>query len=123
MTRVSQQLLKINGTAVANPKEYSVEYNKLWSNAGRNLAGRMSATLVGLYPKIKVKPAIQEKDVFARMAQLLQLPQFNVEYYDFMSQTTRTGIFYASDFDIKLKERDRGLIEEVSFSLVPYDKY
>ena len=123
MAKITQQLLKINGVVFANAKDYSVEYNKLWTNSGRNLAGRMSATLVGVFPKIKGKTTVQTKEQFANMARILQQPQFNVEFYDFISQTVESGVFYAGDITIELKERERGLVEEISFSLIPYDKF
>ena len=114
--------MKINGTDITNICEYSVQYNKLWADADRNMAGEVRATLIGIFPKIVVKTTVQEINKVMTMGTLLNTPYFSVTYFDFITNTTKTANYYASDFEVKLKTRRNSLVDVVSFSLVPVSK-
>lgn len=122
MANISARLLKINGTDITNICEYSVQYNKLWADADRNMAGEVRATLIGIFPKIVVKTTVQEINKVMTMGTLLNTPYFSVTYFDFITNTTKTANYYASDFEVKLKTRRNSLVDVVSFSLVPVSK-
>ena len=122
MANISARLLKINNTDVSNICEYSVQYNKLWADADRNMAGDVRATLIGVFPKIIVKTTVQELSQFISIATLMNTAYFSVTYFDFITNTTKTANYYASDFEIKLKMRNGSYIDACSFSLVPVSK-
>lgn len=122
MANITARLLKINGTDITNICEYSVQYNKLWADADRNMAGEVRATLIGVFPKIVVKTTVQEINKVMTMGTLLNTPYFSVTYFDFITNTTKTANYYASDFEVKLRTRRNSLVDVVSFSLVPVGK-
>ena len=122
MANITARLLKINGTDISNICEYSVQYNKLWADADRNMAGDVRATLIGVFPKIVVKTTAQEINKVMTMGTLLNTPYFSVTYFDFLTNTTKTANYYASDFEVKLLLRNGSYVDAVSFSLVPVSK-
>lgn len=122
MANITARLLKINNTDISNICEYSVQYNKLWADADRNMAGEVRATLIGVFPKIVVKTTVQALSNVMSMGALLNTPYFSVTYFDFITNTTKTANYYASDFEVKLKTRRDSLVDVVSFSLVPVSK-
>ena len=73
------------------------EYNKLWgSDTGRNLAGKMSGTLVGIFPKIILTFRKLTKAEMNIIAPILDSANQTVQYYDptkndFATITTYTG--------------------------------
>lgn len=122
MANITARLLKINGTDISNICEYSVQYNKLWADADRNMAGDVRATLIGVFPKIVVKTTAQEINKVMTMGTLLNTPYFSVTYFDFLTNTTKTANYYASDYEVKLLLRNGSYVDAVSFSLVPVGK-
>ena len=47
--------MKIGTTDITSYlKEYTVNYQEMWTEAGRNLAGNLKATFVGTVPKINI---------------------------------------------------------------------
>ena len=52
---ISGDLLKINGKTVAGLKSYKITRAKLYSDAGRNLNGGLSATFIGVFPKLELE--------------------------------------------------------------------
>lgn len=119
---ITARLLKINGTDITNISEYTVQYNKLWKDADRNMNGEVRATLIGIFPKIAVKTTTQELSKMISVGTLLNTPYFTVEYYDFLSNSVKTAPYYASDYSVKLRERSRELVNEVTFNLIPVRK-
>lgn len=122
MADINARLLKINGTDISNICEYTVEYNKLWKDADRNMLGEVRASLIGVFPKIKVKTTVQEINKVMTLGTLLNTPYFSVQFFDVLSNSVKTAQYYAGDFSTKLKLRQGSLIDEVSFSLVPVRK-
>ena len=122
MANISSNLLKIGTTNISNISEYTVQYNKLWKDADRNMNGDVRATLIGIFPKIVCKTTVQEQSLVATLGALLNQPYFNVTFYDPITNTVKTAQYYASDYSTKLKLRQGSLIDEISFSLVPVSK-
>ena len=59
------------------------EYNKLWgSDTGRNLAGKMNGTLIGIFPKIIVTFRKLSKEEMNIIAPILDSSTQNLTYYD-----------------------------------------
>ena len=77
--------------------EVKYGYNKLWSSdSGRNLAGKQSGTLIGIFPKITCQFKRLTKSQMETLARYLDAPKQVVHYYDprkkaYTSMTTYTG--------------------------------
>ena len=120
---ISGDLLKINGTTISDLKEYKVSYNKLWSDAERNMNGDVRATLIGIFPKLELtfRDALTEAEV-ATINSLLDQAYFSVTYYSPKSQTTVTAQYYASDYTLELLDKTKGIYKTFSVNLVPVSK-
>lgn len=122
MANITQRLLKIDGVDIANISDYEIEYAKLWKDADRNMNGDVRATLIGIFPKIKVTTTVQEIGKVISLGDLLNRDYFTVEFFDVITNSVRSAAYYASDFSTKLRLRKNSLIDKVSFSLVPVSK-
>lgn len=75
-------------------------YNKMWSSdSGRNLAGTMSGTLIGIFPKIVLffRPLTQtELETFAP---IFDSASQTVQYYDPKKQEMTTMTTYTGDWE------------------------
>lgn len=120
---ISGDLLKINGRTVAGLKSYKITRAKLYSDAGRNLNGGLSATFIGVFPKLELEiGGILTKERISELCGLLDQGFFNVEYYDPKTGTTKSGDYYASDYSVELLERQRGLYKPFTVNLIPMEK-
>ncbi len=91
----------INGV---NMGQYIVDakygYNKLWANdTGRNLAGTMSGTLIGIFPKITLQFGKLTKNEMEIIAPILDSSRQTVTYYDPNKKTNVTMTTYSSDYE------------------------
>ena len=104
-------------------KEYTIERAKLWKNASRNMAGNITATLIGIFPKISIttRNALTESEVAALDA-VLDRDYFNVTYFDPKYRTQRTARFYANDYENSMLEKKRGLYKSFEFHLIAVSK-
>lgn len=119
----SGSLLTIDGTTIANLKSYKVTYAKLWSNAERNMAGDVRATLIGIFPKLELEIGGNlTENAVSTIAALLNKPYFSVTYFDPKSKTTKTASYYASDYSVDMLDKSRGLYKPFTVSLVPVSK-
>lgn len=119
----SGNLLTIDGTTIANLKTYKVTYAKLWSNAERNMAGDVRATLIGIFPKIELEIGGNlTENAVSTIAALLNKPYFSVTYFDPKSKTTKTASYYASDYGVDMLDKSRGLYKPFTVNLVPVSK-
>lgn len=81
--------------------EVEYQYNKLWaSDTGRNLAGEMSGTLVGIFPKFVLQFRQLSKTEFETIAQILDKSTQNFTYYDPYKRQTITIQTYTGDYKI-----------------------
>lgn len=120
---ISGDLLKINGKTVAGLKAYKITRAKLYSDAGRNLNGGLSATFIGVFPKLELEiGGVLTKERIAELCGLLDQGFFNVEYYDPKTGATKSGAYYASDYSVELLERQRGLYKPFTVNLIPMEK-
>ena len=76
------------------------EYNKLWGkDTGRNLAGKMSGTLIGIFPKLTLtfrKLTTAEMNV---VAPILDSAEQTLTYYDPTLDTSKTITTYTGDWN------------------------
>ena len=120
---ISGDLLKINGRSVAGLKNYKITRAKLYSDAGRNLNGGLSATFIGVFPKLELEiGGILTKERISELCGLLDQGFFNVEYYDPKTGATKSGAYYASDYSVELLERQRGLYKPFTVNLIPMER-
>ena len=119
----SGDLLKINSQAVPKLKQYKISYSKLWKNADRNMDGAVSATLIGVFPKLELEfGGVLTEDDISSIATKLNAAYFSVAYFDVKQKATRTAQFYASDYTASLMDKAKGLYEPFTVSLVPVGK-
>ena len=102
---INKNSIIINGV---NMGQYLVEakygYNKLWaSDSGRNLAGVMSGTLIGIFPKLILQFGPLTKSQLEIITPILDSAQQTVTYYDPTKHTNVTMTTYTGDYEITNK--------------------
>ena len=85
--------------------EYIVEakfnYPKLWANdSGRNLAGKMSGTLIGVFPKLILQFRPLTKEELNVIAPILDSARQTVKYYDPNKNQNITMATYTGDWEL-----------------------
>lgn len=115
-------LVKINGTRIPYVRSYTIERAKLWKNSERNMNGDIRATLVGIFPKIKVNVGYTTQEQMANLTKLLDRDFFEVEWFDVRIEQTVTAKYYASDYEIELDNKYKGRYKPFEVSLVPISK-
>lgn len=119
----SGDLLKIGNTALPGLREYKMTYAKLWANAERNMNGTVSASLIGIFPKIELSfRAGLTEDQVSSICALLDQPYFSVTFFNPKTKGTSTAQYYSSDYTVEILDRSRGLYKEFKVSLVPVSK-
>lgn len=119
----SGQLLTIGNQVVTGLKSYNIQYSKLWKDAERNMSGNISASLIGIFTKLKLEFADgRTESEIATLSNIFNQSYFNVTYFDMETGTTKTELFYASDFDISMLEKTRGLYKGFSVNLIACQK-
>lgn len=116
-------LLRINGATIVGLKEYKVGYNKLWKDAERNMNGDVRASLIGIFPKLQLtfRDALDSGQI-QQISGLLNLPYFDVSYYDPTTSGVVTAKYYSADFTVELLDKYRGLYKGFSVDLVPVSR-
>lgn len=101
---VNKNSIVINGV---NMGQYIVEakygFNKLWSNGGRNLAGSMIGTLVGIFPKITLQFRKLTKSEVELLAPILDSAYQTTRYYDPNKKAMVTMSTYSGDWVLSNK--------------------
>lgn len=115
-------LVKIDNVTIPNLVEFKVGRNKLWKNADRNMNGDVRATLIGIFPKLSLKIGICTENQINTLTGLLDQSFFTVEYFDVRAQETLTASYYASDYEIELLNKQKGLYKPFNVDLVPVSK-
>lgn len=110
--------ITINGVSMG---QYLVEakygYNKLWSSdSGRNLAGTMSGTLVGIFPKLTLQFRRLTKSELEVITPILDSARQTTTYYDPTKQANVTMTTYTGDYEITNKHIINGNSKNEGFS-------
>ena len=97
--------VKIPGSDYISLGQFLVEakygFNKLWSSdSGRNLAGAMSGTLIGIYPKLILQFGSLTKNQLEILIPILDAPNQTVKYYDPNKKATVEMTTYTGDYEI-----------------------
>lgn len=81
------------------------EYNKLWgSDTGRNLKGKFSGTLVGVFPKITLTFRKLTKAEMNIIAPILDSSSQTLRYYDPTTNSNKTITTYTGDWSYENKQ-------------------
>ena len=101
-------LVKISGGNYVNLGDYILDaeysYNKLWSSdSGRNLAGKQSGTLIGIFPKIIVQFRKLNKTEMETIAPILDASRQTIKYYDPKKKTNVEMVTYTGDWKVTNK--------------------
>lgn len=93
----------INGISIGQYiVEASFNYSKLWaSDSGRNLAGKMTGTLIGVFPKLILQFRPLTKEELNIIAPILDSPNQTVVYYDPNKNRNITMTTYTGDWELK----------------------
>lgn len=84
--------------------EAKYQYNKLWSSdSGRNLAGKQSGTLIGIFPKIILTFRRLTKTELESIAKILDAPRQVIRYYDPNKKAYQEPTMYTGDWEITNK--------------------
>lgn len=120
----SGTLLLIDNQSVPGLKEYEVQYEKIWSEQSRNMAGDFRGTLLGLRANITLTFGGELlEDAVASLSQKLNQDFFGVTYFDPNSQTTKTADYFTSEHSLKLIDKLKGRYDTIDIDLMPVARY
>ena len=85
--------------------EVKYGYHKLWADAGRNLAGANTGTLVGIFPKLTMQFRKLTKAELEVITPILDSTSQTLSYYDPTKKTTVTMTTYTGDYEITNKTK------------------
>ena len=93
------------------------EYNKLWaSDTGRNLAGSLSGTLLGIFTKITLTFRKLTKAEMNIIAPILDSATQTVRYYDPTNNANKTITTYTGDWSyVNKRISDKNESFEIAF--------
>ncbi|MBQ7880593.1 MAG: hypothetical protein IJ358_01960 [Clostridia bacterium] len=99
---IDENSVIINGVSIG---QYIVEakfsYPKLWaSDSGRNLAGKMTGTLIGIFPKLILQFRPLTKEELNIIAPILDSPRQTITYYDVSKNENITMTTYTGDWEV-----------------------
>ena len=92
-------------------------YYKLFdSSSGRNLAGSMTATLIGVFPKLMLQFRKLTKAELEIIAPILDSATQSIKYYDPNKKATVTMDTYTGDYEVTNKHIISGNAKNEGFS-------
>lgn len=103
---IDKNSIKVNNTSMGQYLlSAKFEFNKLWgSDTGRNLAGKMTGTLVGVFPKITLTFRKLTKAEMNIIAPILDSANQTLEYYDPTTNQSETITTYTGDWSYENKK-------------------
>lgn len=115
---IDKNSIIINGV---NMGQYILEakygYNKLWaSDSGRNLAGVMTGTLIGIFPKLILQFRRLTKAELEVITPILDSSTQTTTYYDPNKKANTTMTTYTGDYEIVNKHIISGNAKNEGFS-------
>lgn len=99
---IDKDSIVINGISMGQYcTEAKFSYNKLWAgDSGRNLAGTMTGTLLGVFPKITLQFRTLSKSELNTISKILDSASQRVTYYDPNKNSNVTMTTYTGDWEI-----------------------
>lgn len=119
---VTNPIITINGVSLTTRQleNYTLTYNKLWKNANRDMNGKVTATLIGVYPNISVNTTVLDFDDAEELSAAINEDYFNVTYWDTQTSSQKSAQYYAADHKVEfLNECKYG---QVTVELVAVNK-
>lgn len=112
---INKDAITINGISIGQYLlSAKYEYNKLWgSDTGRNLSGRFSGTLVGIFPKIILTFRKLTQNELVLIAPILDSGTQTLVYYDPSLNNYVTLSTYTGDWSIQ----NKGIMQNESFEV------
>lgn len=103
---INKDSIVIDGVSMG---QYLVEakfgYNKLWAaDSGRNLAGKQTGSLIGIFPKLTLNFRKLTKAELERITPILDKARQTVRYYDPTKKKNVTMKTYTGDYEIVNKD-------------------
>lgn len=119
---INKNTLRVNGQGFG---QYVVEVNfgyyKLWDgDSGRNLAGSMKGTLIGIFPKITMQFRGLTQAELEIIAPILDSKTQSVQYYDPYKKANRTMTTYTGDWETV--QHNIGRVEGFSCAFISTEK-
>lgn len=113
--------IKVGNGNYINMGQYLVQaqygFNKLWSSdSGRNLAGKQTGTLIGIFPKLILQFRKLTKSELEVIVPILDSSRQTVQYYDPNKKATTTITTYTGDYEIVNKHIINGTRKNEGFS-------
>lgn len=115
-------LVEIDGVVIPHIVSYKIGRAKLWKDSERNMSGDVRATLIGIFPKIQMQIGYTTQEEMSELTQVLDKDFFTVTWFDVRIQATVSTKYYASDYDVELESKSKGLYKPFSVNLVPVSK-
>ena len=102
---VDKDSIVINGVSMGRYlTEVDFQYPKLWGeDSGRNLAGEMTSTFVGVFPKIVLSFRRLTKQELETIVPILDSVEQTLSYYDPFKKQTISIQTYTGDWSVKNK--------------------
>lgn len=99
---INKDSIMINGVSMGQYlTEVDYGFNKLWSSdSGRNLAGKQTGTLIGIFPKLKLQFRKLTRAELEIIAPILDSATQTLTYYDPTKQTNVTMTTYTGDYEV-----------------------
>jgi len=114
---IDRNSIIVNGVSMGQyllQAEY--QFNKLWGkDSGRNLAGDMVATLIGIFPKLVLTFRKLSRDELKTIAPILNSANQSVSYFDPEKNANVTMTTYTGDWKYTSKYINQGSSFEISF--------
>lgn len=119
---VDKDSVIINGVSMGQYiLEAKFSYPKLWANdSGRNLAGKMTGTLIGIFPKLILQFRPLTKEEINIIAPILDSANQQVTYYDVNKNKSVTITTYTGDWELTNKNLNQN--EGFSCSFISTEK-
>ena len=116
---VNKDSITINSV---NMGQYLVQatygYHKLWSSdSGRNLAGKQSGTLIGIFPKLTLQFRKLTQTELETIVPILDSANQSVTYYDPNKKASTTMTTYTGDYEVVNKYIINGNRKNEGFSI------
>ena len=119
---VSNPIITINGVSLSTGQltDYTLTYNKLWKNANRDMNGRISATLIGVYPNISITTNMLDFSKAQALSAAINDDYFSVTYWDTQTGSSKSARYYAADHKVNFVNECK--YGQVTVELVAVDK-
>lgn len=103
---IDRNSIRLNGISMGQYLlSAKFEFNKLWgSDTGRNLAGKMTGTLVGIFPKITLRFRKLTQAEMNIIAPILDSANQTLTYYDPTKKDFETITTYTGDWSYENKK-------------------